>query len=250
MKDFLRIVREDEDLRLAVRRELLTEELLTLPQRVSTLTDNVSALAKSIEGYKSATDRQLGDIVERLDRQHGMLRRQHDDLARFRGNYAFDAASGKKTAIARLFAQRHGLRRIFARALSEEDRARLVDGNTDALQALEFDDDVWDSFIERSDLIAEVTNLHGRDQPRYYIAVEASFTGHDKDVTRAVDHAKIVRSATGLDAYAVVAAVRLDPHVTRDNILEDADQYLAADSEDAALWYPLVEEDLEPPDPC
>ena len=285
IEDFLRIVREDEELRLAVRRELLTEELLTLPQRVSTLTDNVNALARSIDEYKTATDQRLTRIEEhanttdqrltgiegrltgiegrltgiegrvtgiegRLDRQHGMLRRQHDDLARFRGNYAIDAARGKSVAIARLFAHRYNLRRILARVLSVNDRAEILNMNTSALDTLNLDSDAWDSFIERSDLIAEVTDLHSRDEPRYYIAAEASFTAHDRDIERATDHARIIRCATGLDAYAVIAAVRLDPQIDSDLILEDAEEYMNANSEDTALWFPLVEDDLEPLDPC
>ena len=264
IEDFLRIVREDEELRLAVRRELLTEELLTLPQRVSTLTDNVNALARSIDEYKTATDQRLTRIEEhanttdqrltgiegRLDRQHGMLRRQHDDLARFRGNYAIDAARGKSVAIARLFAHRYNLRRILARVLSVNDRAEILNMNTSALDTLNLDSDAWDSFIERSDLIAEVTDLHSRDEPRYYITAEASFTAHDRDIERATDHAKIIRCATGLNAYAVIAAVRLDPQIDSDLILEGAEEYMNANNEDLALWFPLPETDLEPPDPC
>ena len=42
IEDFLRVVREDAEIRAAVRRELLTGELLSLPQRVSTLTERLS----------------------------------------------------------------------------------------------------------------------------------------------------------------------------------------------------------------
>ena len=178
------------------------------------------------------------------------MRRQHDDLARFRGNYAFAAAGKENASIARLFAGRHGLRRIFVRSLPPEDRAGLLDGHEDALSSLVLDDDTWDSFVSRSDLIAEVTDLRSRTEPVYYIAVEASFTAHDKDINRATGHAKIIRSATGLEAYPVVAAVRLDPNIDSARITEDAQEYLDAASVNTALWYRLVEDELEPPDPC
>ena len=43
---------------------------------------------------------------------------------------------------------------------------------------------------------------------------------------------------------ATVAAVRLDPHIDSDRITEDAEEYLNANNENSALWYPLVEDDL------
>ena len=167
-----------------------------------------------------------------------------------RRNYALDSARKKIVTISRMFAQQHGLRWIFARALSREDRVDLLDWNSGALDALNLGNETWDSYLEHSSIIAEVTNLHSRNDPQYYIAVEASFTGHNKDVTRATDHAKIIRCATGLDAHAVVAAVRLDPNIDSDRILEDIEEYLDTANENTALWFPLVEEDLEPPDPC
>ena len=166
-----------------------------------------------------------------------------------RGNYAIDAARKNDMEIARLFAHRHGLRQIDVRMLPHNERRMMLVENQTALPGLDLWDPMGDSFL-RPDLVAEVTDLLDAEQPRYYITVEASFTAHDRDVSRATDHAKIIRCATGLDAYAVVAAVRLDPHINSDRISEGIEEYLNANSKDTALWYPIVEDDLEPADPC
>ncbi len=166
-----------------------------------------------------------------------------------RRNYAIDAARQSDMAIARLFAHRHGLRQINLRALSDNERRMMLVENQTELAGLDLRAPLGDTFL-RPDFIAEVTDLVYADQPRYYIAAEASFTAHDRDIERATDHAKIIRCATGLNAYAVIAAVRLDPHIDSDLVLEDAEEYLNANNENTALWYPLPETDLEPLDPC
>ncbi len=211
--------------------------------------DNIDGRLDNIDGRLDNIDGRLDNIDGRLDRQHGMLRRQHDDLARFRGNYAIDAARQSDMAIARLFAHRQGLRQISVRALSDNERRMMLVENQTELAGLDLRDPLGDTFL-RPDLVAEVTDLVDAEQPQFYIAAEASFTAHDRDIERATDHAKIIRCATGLNAYAVIAAVRLDPHIDSDLILEDAEEYMNANNEDLALWFPLPETDLEPPDPC
>ena len=230
-----------------MRRELLTEELLALPQTVAALTDNVSALAKSIEEYKHSTDRLLSRIVERLDRQHEMYRRQHDDLARFRGNYAVDTARDRDTEVAELFARQSGMRRIQVRPLAKDDLDHMLNENTQAVEALRLRDRAWLTF-PKADIIAEVTE---RRNPSlgFYIAIEASYTASTEDVLRATDHAKILRCVTGLDAYAVVAGARTSPSI-RDSVFDEVAQLTEASNEDRALWFQLDEDELEPPDPC
>jgi len=168
--------------------------------------------------------------------------------ARFRRNYALHAARENRMSIARLFARRNGLQRIYVRLLADVERRDLLAGNSDALESLDLRDAAWDSFMS-PDLVAEVTGLRNDEEPRYYIAVEASFTADRNDLERATDNAKILRCATGRDAYAVVAAVRLAPTI-ENLLLADVTEYAEADNDDIALWYTLAEEELEPPDPC
>ena len=229
IEDFLRIVREDERVRSAVRRELLTGELLSLPQSVNTLTKS------------------LDELVRRLDRQHEMYRQQHNDFARFRGNYAIDAARQNRYEIARVFAQPRRMRRIEYNALDGLALNALLNENDQSLDALGLSEEALDS-SPTADLVIAVTDRRG-SSPGFYVAVEASFTAGNNDVRRAAERARILRCATGLDAYAVVASVRLAPNIGN-VIFDDVKGFMEAYDRNTAFWYSLVEDDLEPPDPC
>ena len=56
--DLLRLVREDSDFRATMRRELLTAELLEVPQRLTALEQSTAALIE----YTNATNRRLDNI--------------------------------------------------------------------------------------------------------------------------------------------------------------------------------------------
>ena len=58
IEDFLRIVREDDEIRSAVRRELLTEELLELPARVASMSKTQDAMLET----QNAILRDLADL--------------------------------------------------------------------------------------------------------------------------------------------------------------------------------------------
>jgi ABC-type transporter Mla subunit MlaD len=62
---FLTTLREDEGFRAAVRRELLTDELLALPEKVAALTATVDALSATVDAL-SATVNALSDTVNAL----------------------------------------------------------------------------------------------------------------------------------------------------------------------------------------
>lgn len=264
IEDFLRIVRENDDLRSAVRRELLTEELLALPDRFSEMLKTQNAMLEEQRSLRQDSDSLQKTQTAMLETQnailreqaatrrdiqalHGMFRRQHDDFARFRGNYAIDAARRNSYQIVRPFFRQKGMRRVEFSTLDSTVLNGMLSENYEALDALNFSDDTLNSFPQ-ADLVISVTDRMDSTQ-RFYIAVEASFTGHNHDVLRATDRARILRCATGLEAYAVVAAVRLDQHVDRVLILDSIEEYLKADDEETALWYPLSESGLEPQDP-
>ena len=106
----------------------------------------------------------------------------------------------------------------------------------------------------RPDMIAAAVDLYAGDdaEPEFYITVESSYTGDAGDLKRATDHARIVRAVTGLNAYAVVAAVVLDDEMdpeTRSRLYDDVDKFVDAHDESASLWHRLDSADLRPPEP-
>ena len=277
-EDLLRIARDNEEFRAALRRELLTEELLTTPSQVAHLLRTQAAMFEEVRELRHETNALRQDfnvmqqeivslrqetnvlrqtrntmldslirIEARLDRQHEMYRRQHDDLARFRGNYAIDAARNRDAEVAELFARQRGMRQIQVRPLTRDELDQMLNESLEALEALRLRDRAWLTF-PKSDIIAEVTERRS-SSPDFYIAVEASYTADTEDVLRATDHAKILRCVTGLDAYAVVAGVRTAPGI-EGIIFDEVAQFAEANDEDSALWFQLEEDELEPPDPC
>ena len=264
--DILRRLREDSEFRAEMRRELLTQELLDLPQRfaeytqttdrrldvltenVNTLTENVNVLTQRVDEFMEATEKQFAIVIERLDRQHEMYRQQHEDMGRFRGNYAIDTAKRNEANIAGLIARLRGMRRLMMRSLSEIERNELVVMLEESEEEeLGVSENIGLTF-RAGDIIAEITERRS-DERKFYIVVEASYTGQTGDVKRATDHAKLLRSVTGADAYAVVAGIRAAPNI-QNSIIYDAGEFVESRDENAVLWYQIKEEDLDPLDPC
>ncbi len=270
IEDLLRLVRENEEVRAALRREVLTEELLALPAQFiamretqasmqqtqnsiletqASMLESLVALQESFVAMQETQNSMLEEMREMrrdISALHGMYRQQHEDFGRFRGSYAADAARRNRGEIALIFARLRGMRNLRVRALDSDERSDMLDEHYDAVTALNLRDRAWQTF-DVPDLIAEVTARRS-STPGFFIVVEASYTGDMEDLLRATDHAKILRSATGLDAYPIVAGVRIGPSI-RDKVFEDVTHFIRINDEDTALWYQISEAHMEPPDP-
>jgi hypothetical protein len=231
--DLLSLLQENREFREAARQTILTEELLALPAVFA--------------AFASKIDQDISEIHADVRALHYMYRRQHDDLARFRGNYAIDAARNNDVEIAELFAQLRGMRRIQTRLLDKDELDDILNQNFEAVETLGLRDRAWRTF-PKSDIIAEVTDRRN-SSPGFYIAVEASYTGNIEDVQKATDHARILRCATGRDAYAIVAGVRKGPGL-ESVVFNETARFIQTNDENTAFWYPLDEDELGPPDPC
>ena len=270
IEDLLRLVRENEEVRAALRREVLTEELLALPAQFiamretqasmqqtqnsiletqASMLESLVALQESFVAMQETQNSMLEELREMrrdISALHGMYRQQHEDFGRFRGSYAADAARRNRGDIALIFARLRSMRNLRVRALDSDERSDMLDEHYDAVTALNLRDRAWQTF-DVPDLIAEVTARRS-STPGFFIVVEASYTGDMEDLLRATDHAKILRSATGLDAYPIVAGVRIGPSI-RDKVFEDVTHFIRINDEDTALWYQISEAHMEPPDP-
>lgn len=249
-EDIIRALRDDPELLDQVRRAVMTDEVLALPRQFSEMQKTQNEMLKTQNEMLKTQNKLLegqSEIREDIRALHRMYRRQHDDLGRFRGNYAGDAGRRSGPEIAHLFARLHDLRRIFVRPLSIEERGEAM-GRASEVEDLNVRERAWITF-QTPDYTAMVSDLMNRGVPLYYIVMEASYTGSSEDVLRATDHAKIIRRASGLDAYPAVAAVRVAPSI-ESSVFYDVDEFIEANDEDAVLLYQLDEEDLEPLDVC
>ena len=268
--DLLRLVREDSNFRATMRRELLTAELLEVPQRLTALEQSTAALIE----YTNATNRRLDNIEADItvikddisvtkndvsvikDDINGLgeaFRREVQAQSSYRGNFAQGAATGSNQDIARPFAELRGMKRIKTRQVSRASVENWLVNNVSLVEALGLRPRAWDTFLTPDD-IAGVRDLQAENdaEPAFYIVVEASFTGEAEDIDKAIDHAKIVHAVTGLDAYPIVAAVRLDDKMepeTRSRLYDDVQKFVAANDANAAFWYRLGSADLRPVEP-
>ena len=290
--DMLRLVREDSDFRATMRRELLTAELLEVPQRLTALEQSTAALIE----YTNATNRRLDNIEADITVIKDDINVMKDDISvtkndinvmkddisvtkndvsvikddinglgeafrqevqaqsSYRGAHAQTAANRDRVRISNLFAKFHAIRRTDAMPVRRNRlKAWLQGENAEVVEALNLRERAWETFLE-PDIVAAVHDLMADDdaEPAFYIVVEASYTGEAEDIDKAIDHAKIVHAVTGLDAYPIVAAVRLDDKMepeTRSRLYDDVQQFVAANDADAAFWYPLGSADLRPTEP-
>ena len=198
--DLIEVLRSDDRVRSAVRRELLTEEVLALPARVGKMVETQTAIQEtqtemlgSIQSLQETQTSMLETQNEILEEIKGLKegqrdaaehrailqkthREEHDAMHRFRGNYAIDAARKNRVAIAEEFAQLEGLTDIDLEVLDEERLRVMRKENQKALVALGISAKERNSF-HTADLALEVARIGEGSRPEFYIVVEASYTG-------------------------------------------------------------------------
>ena len=296
--DLVRVLRENPEFRATIRRELLTAELLEVPEQLTSLRESAAALLEhanetnrrldetnrrldgmdrrldqvdqrivQVDQQIAQMDRRLDQVDRRLDGIEGdikIVKRDIDGLGEafrrevraqssFRGNYAQSAAGKDVLEVAGLFADLRGVKRTVT---GQVGRARLTTWlreNRDEVEALGLRSRAWRTFLQ-PDIITWVRDLFADDDadPEFYIAIEASYTADAEDILKVTDHAKILRAATGLDAYPVVAAVMLDDKLDPEmesRLYYDVELFIEANNADAALWYRLDSADLRPSEP-
>ena len=237
IEDLLQILRENDEMRSAVRRELLTEDLLDLPRQFGVFQETQTSALEELADLRKTQNSMLetqNAMLRRLDNIETHNGRLSQDFGTFRGNYAESAAVKNATGIALLLneARDLGLDETAARVLSgDELRALAREYGSDRLSAVPLDD-------RRSHYGADlVIEAAGPDGSTCYIAVEASHTCDSRDTDRAISNADLLAEFTGLDAWPAIAGVRVDRNIRP---LIDSDE---------VFWYRLEEVDMELSEP-
>lgn len=198
IEEILSAIRDNPEVREALRRELLTPELLELPE----------LFAK----FAAETDRRLKNLEQGQDelRQgQAILERKHDDLTVIVMNIREDLRP-LKAAHARNAMKDNALEITLShnclptRELTKLDLYRMMRDDNPA----DISRNDQESF-RNADLV--VQGEHEETGEIHYFAVEASFTGGINDVHRAVRNAGYLSRLTGSPAHAVVACVSATP---------------------------------------
>ena len=267
LEDLLRAARGNQEFREAFRREILTEELLELPERfaeytkvtdthlgnidktLATLTENTAAMNRRLNSLEGKVEKNSVDINGLGD----MFREEVKAQSSFRGTYAVDASRKDNREVAWLFAYKHGLRLIKTHQVPDDVLENWLANNVALIESLNLRDRAWRTF-PGADLVVEVRDLQASldSTPAYYITLEASYTVEKEDILKSTDHARIIRAVTGVDTYAVVAGVNMDDEMdaeTLDRVHTEAERFIETDDPETAFWHQLHSEDLRPSEP-
>ena len=167
-EDILDAMERDPALRDALRRHILTDELLQMPLR----------LEQFITEQKDFNSNTLA----RLDRMEG-------DSGTLKGHWARNTAVSDAAGIA------HDMGLEFVRTLTPSDLMELAGD--------QLEQDTGRSF-RRADLVIEAI----KDGATEYAALEVSYTADQRDSGRAIRNAGLLTRFTGRKATAGVASVR------------------------------------------
>ena len=201
--DLLRVLRENPEWKAEVRREILTEELLSLPARFDRFVTKTEQFIEKTDRFIEKTDqfideqRQFNDRVEgfmvRTDLRFGRI---EDDISNMRGEYARNIAVGEAADIA----EDMGFRML--RTLTRDDlRELLRTSDTTGIDTSELQS------FRRADLVIEAADADG---VVHYIAVEISNVADEGDTRLAIRNAGFLARFTGQPAYAAIASMRND----------------------------------------
>ena len=214
-EEILQAMERNPALRDAMRRHILTEELLRLPAQVSRMETDVTELKADVAGLKDGQARLETDVADLKDGQarleEGQARLETDvaDLkdgqARISGQLGNIIGSEYERQAARLagrrMRQQFGLSRIeMLQAITVPDKLDLTNlldraNETGAISQEEADD------MELADLALRGLEAGGRE---VHVVAEVSLTVQDQDVQRAARRAAIMARAAGGTVHPAV----------------------------------------------
>ena len=231
MEDIIRILREQPEIREAVRREILTEELLNLPRQVAEMATILRDVLATLQQHTEAIAEIRGDVsvlktdVSGLKTDVSELKTDVSGLKTDMVEVKADVAE-LKTDMVEVKADVSGLRVDVAElkgssAMGVAERrygfiafelglkARHLLDSADIAQfaaheaASGFSPSDLDSFMNCDLMILAESPTEGE----CYIVVQVSYTVDHSDIDRAISHSQMVTRFTGLPAYPVVAGM-------------------------------------------
>ena len=220
IRDLFRILDEDPQYLAQLRRRVLGEALLNLPDRFDSFVEEQGKFNARIERFVDE-QRRFNDEQRRFnDEQRRFNDEVRQDLGRFRGTHARDETVRRSL----LIALRMGLQR--ERVLTDDDLMTMVQ----VADTRDVPPSTVESFIN-ADLVMETTDDAGQT---VYVAMEISFTANRRDTRRAIRNAELLTRFTGQPARAAVGSVRNDPEIA--SVIDNGQVY----------WHEIRDQDLEP----
>ena len=196
--DIIRIMREQPEARDAIRREILTDELLELPELFVRLTERVDGIAARLDKLTERVDK-LTEHTAEMDSKLGRL--LGDRLER-RAVYKLPPRLSQKLGLRRV-------RAVYPEAVSPSRDSTFIDSVEEAVESGVITED-QEARLRLTDLV-----FHARrktDGERVWFAVEASGAVGPRDIDRAIESATALRTVFGEHAEPVVTGHRIRLH--------------------------------------
>lgn len=211
--DLLRALRERPEWKEAVRREILTEELMNLPARFDRF---VASTEQFIEEQRQFNEEQrqfksdtaefiaeqrqfnarIDSFVNRTDARFGRL---EGDLSNMKDEYSISKTVRDAEGIA------YDMGFKFVRTLIISELLALVTNNDTA--------DLPTGDLRSFRLADLVIEAADEDGATHYIAMEISYTADQRDTYRALRNAEYLTRFTGHPAHAAIASIRNDREI-------------------------------------
>lgn len=272
MQDISRALREHPEWREELRRELLTNELLELPQRFAEYAVATDTRLDNIDRRLDNMDQRLDDIDRRLDaltESVAELTRHAAEIDRLLESLAESVTelSERMKEVNRRLDHIEAQQRINNRQLGDfkgifmeraaRDDAAIIASDMGLRERrtlprreiIELVDAAVRSGIaggiprnhlrqfRRADIIMEASDARGE---ACYIAVEISYTADERDTDRAIRNAGFLTRFTEVPAYAAVASVHNDKNI-EDILIHAAPQPHGYATDEKAFWSELEE---------
>ena len=253
--DLIRLLNENDEFRQAVRRHVLSDELIQLPERLAKFEIRVESFIDEQRQFNQRMETEIGELRQfnkeqrqfnkeqrqfnqRMETEIGELRqfnkeqrqfnkeqrrfnqRMENSIGELRGNTARQVVSTHFIEIAEgMGFQCKGIlmRADLVQMLTHSERDDIPHGDRQ-------------SFF-RADLVVEATDS---DDAMHYIAVEASYTADQRDTSRAQRNAALLTRFTGHPAHAAIASVRNVREIQ--SLIDDGTVY----------WHTLDSDDFTP----
>ena len=199
--DLIRLLNENDEFRQAVRRHVLSDELIQLPERLAKFETHVEGFIGEQRQFNeeqqqfNEEQRQFNEEQRQFNKEQRQFnQRMENSIGELRGNTARQVVSTHFIEIAEgMGFQCKGIlmRADLVQMLTHSERDDILHGDRQ-------------SFF-RADLVVEATDSDGA---MHYIAVEASYTADQRDTSRAQRNAALLTRFTGHSAHAAIASVR------------------------------------------
>ena len=214
-RDLLEIIRTMPEWKEALRRELLGEEILSLPALIRDLLKVIEEMNKRLYRVEQDVEVLKADVgvlkadVGVLKADVGVLKADVEVLKADVGVLKTDVATLKGDSLERKYRERPF---VYFRRILRKPKLLSDSELDDLLSQAQADGVLNDAEVEEiSRLDAVVRGRRISDDRAAYLAVEVSVTIDARDVARAVQRAKLLEKIPGVVALPVVAGEKLTP---------------------------------------